>query len=115
MKSIARTRPASPVWLTGVLTVALILLAYLPALRNGFIWDDDEHLTQNPCIIGPLGLADIWTSKAARICPLVQTTFWIGHKFWGFAPAPFHLLNVLWHAGSAVMLWLVLRRLKVPG
>ena len=26
--------------------VALTVLAYLPALRGGFIWDDDLHVTQ---------------------------------------------------------------------
>ena len=25
--------------------VAITLLTYLPAMRNGFIWDDDEYVT----------------------------------------------------------------------
>ena len=30
-----------PVW-QGGLIVLLVFLAYLPALRGGFIWDDDS-------------------------------------------------------------------------
>ena len=31
----------------------------------GFIWDDDDHVTNNPTIIGPLGLKENWTTSAA--------------------------------------------------
>ena len=31
--------------------VALTVLAYLPVLRAGFIWDDDTFLTANPSSI----------------------------------------------------------------
>lgn len=62
--------------------------------QAGFIWDDDAHLTRNPCIIGPLGFKAIRTSSHAYYYPLVLTTFWILHKFVGLNPLPYHLLNV---------------------
>ena len=102
-------------WLFGLLLIAFAVMAYLPATRNAFIWDDDYHLTANPCIIGPLGLKDIWTSAHARICPLVQTTFWVEYHLWGLNPLPYHLVNILMHAAAALVLWRVLLRLKVPG
>ena len=102
-------------WLRGALLVGLVLVAYLPALQAGFIWDDDKHLTENPCIVGPLGFAGIWTTAEATYYPLVLTTFWVEHALWGLAPLPFHLINVLVHAACAVALWLVLARLLVPG
>jgi tetratricopeptide (TPR) repeat protein len=46
---------------------------------------------------------------------LVLTTFWAVHKVVGLSPWPYHLLNVLLHAGSAVLLWRVLRQLDVRG
>jgi protein O-mannosyl-transferase len=95
--------------------VAAVFLAYQPAWQAGFIWDDNEHLTENPCIVGPLGLKEIWTSRAARICPLTQTTFWLEHAAWGLRPMPYHLVNLLLHATSALVLWQVLRRLNVLG
>jgi tetratricopeptide (TPR) repeat protein len=102
-------------WCWGVLLIALVLVAYTPVFRAGFIWDDESHLTQNPCIVGPLGLKEIWTSTRAVYYPLVLTTFWVLHKFAGLNPLPYHILNVLMHAGSAVLLWRVLRQLGVGG
>ena len=99
----------------GLALLGLVLLAYYPALAGGFIWDDDAHLTANPCVVGPLGLKDIWTSAHARICPLVQSTFWLEYRIWGLHPLPYHLVNLLLHAAAAVVLWRVLRLLRVPG
>jgi hypothetical protein len=84
-------------------------------LNAGFIWDDESHLTQNPCIIGPLGLKEVWTTTRAVYYPLVLTTFWALHKLVGLTPWPYHFLNVLLHAGSAVLLWKVLQQLNVRG
>src|SRR5439155_25970508 len=72
-------------------------------------------LTRNPCIVGPLGLKEIWTSTRAVYYPLVLTTFWALHKFVGLVPLPYHMLNTLLHAGSAILLWCVLRKLAVRG
>ncbi len=95
--------------------VAAVVLAYQPVWHAGFIWDDDSHLTANPCVVGPKGLKEIWTTKSARICPLVQTTFWLEHAAWGLAPMPYHLVNLLLHAANGLLLWQVLRRLGMPG
>ena len=102
-------------WLWAFLLIALVFVSYARVFNAGFIWDDESHLTQNPCIVGPLGLKEVWTSARAVYYPLVLTTFWILHKFVGLSPWPYHLLNVLLHAGSAVLLWQVLRQLNVRG
>src|SRR5438132_8257306 len=102
-------------WLCGLLLVALVFIAYTRVFNAGFIWDDESHLTKNPCIIGPLGLKEIWTSTRAVYYPLVLTTFWTLHKFVGLNPVPYHVLNVLMHAGSAVLLWRVSRQLNIRG
>jgi tetratricopeptide (TPR) repeat protein len=102
-------------WLWGFLLIALVFIAYAPVFGAGFVWDDESHLTKNPCIVGPLGLKGIWTSTQAVYYPLVLTTFWVLHKFVGLNPLPYHILNVLMHAGSAVLLWRLLRQLGVHG
>ncbi len=99
----------------GMLLFALALAAFLPATRCGFIWDDDDHLTANPVIVGPLGLKEIWTTTHARICPLVQTTWWLEHQLWSLNPMPYHLVNILMHAAAALALWRVLLQMRVPG
>ena len=102
-------------WLWGFVLIGLVCVAYARVFNAGFIWDDESHLTRNPCIVGPLGLKEVWTSARAVYYPLVLTTFWTVHKFVGLSPWPYHLLNVLLHAGSAVLLWQILRQLNVRG
>ena len=99
----------------ALLLVAFVLIAYLRVFRADYIWDDESHLTRNPCVIGPLGLKEIWTTAQAVYYPLVLTTFWTLHKFIGLNPFPYHLLNVLLHAVSAVLLWRILQLLKIRG
>src|ERR1700756_938629 len=102
-------------WLWAFLLIALVSVSYAKVFHAGFIWDDESHLTRNPCIVGPLGLNEIWTSMRAVYYPLVLTTFWVLHKFVGLNPLPYHMLNVLMHAGSAVLLWRILQLLKIRG
>jgi protein O-mannosyl-transferase len=102
-------------WLWGLILILFVILTYTPVWQTGFIWDDDAHLTANPCIVGPLGLKEIWTTSAADICPLTLTTFWVEHALWGLAPLPYHLVNVLLHGACALLLWRILRSLRVQG
>jgi protein O-mannosyl-transferase len=112
-RSTSTIREESARWWQYALLIGLVVAAYIPVFGAGFIWDDDQHLTANPCIVGPLGFADIWTSAQAVYYPLVLTTFWVVHKIAGLNPLPYHLLNIAFHAGSAVLLWRVLTKLNV--
>src|SRR5438270_12563402 len=114
-QSADRTARIRRTFFLGIALVAAVGLIYSRLRSAGFIWDDEQHLTQNPVVIGPLGPADIWTSARAVYYPLVLTTFWILHKFVGLNPLPYHLLNVAWHAVSALLLWRVLVQLRVRG
>ena len=104
---------------TLVSVVALLLLtvmAYLPALRGGFIWDDADHLTDNPAVAAPNGLLKIWSSlSVSRYYPLTLSSFWIQRRLWGLAPFPYHATNVMLQAVNTVLLFLLLRRLQVRG
>src|SRR3984893_12739220 len=89
-------------WVLGSLLVLITLIAYQQTWHAGFIWDDDSHLTKNPCIVGPRGFKEIWTTAAATYYPLVLTSFWLEHALWGLNPLPYHLVNVAMHAGCAI-------------
>ena len=102
-------------WFSGLILILFVILTYTPVWQAGFVWDDDRVLTVNHCTVGPLGLKEIWTTSAADICPLTLTTFWVEHALWGLGPLPYHLVNVLLHGASAVLLWRVLRGLRVQG
>ena len=102
-------------WLWGLILILFVILAYTPVWYARFVWDDYGYLTANPCIVGPLGLKEIWTTSAADICPLVFTTFLVEHALWGLNPLQYHLVNVLMHGACAVLLWRVLGSLRVQG
>jgi tetratricopeptide (TPR) repeat protein len=102
-------------WFWGSTLILSVTVAYLPVSQAGFVYDDSMILTGNPCIIGPLGLKEIWTTNAADICPFVLTTFWLEHGLWGLNPQPYHLVNILLHGFGALVLWRALRHLRVPG
>ncbi|HUB67527.1 MAG TPA: tetratricopeptide repeat protein [Candidatus Methylacidiphilales bacterium] len=102
-------------WLWGLVLILAVILTYTPVWWAGYIWDDDINVTADPCIVGPFGLREIWTTHAGQFFPLVLTTFWMEHALWGLAPLPYHLMNVLLHAACAVLLWRVLRNLRIPG
>jgi tetratricopeptide (TPR) repeat protein len=96
--------------------VFLTFMAYSSAVRGGFIWDDNEYVTENPLLTASDGLTRIWTTtETPQYYPLVFTTFWVESRLWGLNPAGFHVVNVFLHAINAVLVWRILRRMNVPG
>ena len=103
-------------WLLTLLLVIVTMLAYLPAWNGTPIWDDDAHLTKQE-LRSLQGLGRIWTQPSAtqQYYPLVHTMFWVEHQLWGDWPAGYHLLNILLHCASALLLVRILRQLQIPG
>lgn len=98
------------------MVVTLALVAFAPALRNGFVkWDDDTYVEQNPCVSAPDGLLRIWTTlelpQGFPNYPLVFTSYWLEYRLWGTAPAGYHATNVALHAASGLLVWALLRAL----
>ncbi|MFH1312635.1 MAG: tetratricopeptide repeat protein [Candidatus Eisenbacteria bacterium] len=96
--------------------VALAAVVYIPAMNAGFIWDDDLLLTDNQMIRSTQGLRDFWfTVKPMDYFPLTSTTLWVEWRLWGLNAAGYHVINVILHALSALAIWRILLRLRVPG
>jgi len=96
----------------AALIVVVIVVAYAPAVRGGFIWDDDAHVTK-PELRSAHGLYRIWFEVGAtqQYYPLLHSAFWLQHKLWGDSTIGYHLVNVAMHAGAAVLVLLIVRRL----
>jgi tetratricopeptide (TPR) repeat protein len=92
------------------------LLAYLPSLAGGFIWNDSDYVTA-PSLRTVRGLVGIWTRVGAtqQYYPLLHSAFWLQHRLWGNNPLGYHAVTLLLHAASAVLFALVLRRLSSGG
>jgi protein O-mannosyl-transferase len=103
-------------WALPGLLALVTLAAYAPALRAGFVWDDDAYVTQNQTLRDLDGLRRIWFELGAvpQYYPLVHSGFWVEHHLWGLDPLGYHLVNVLLHVLAAVLLARVLLRLEVP-
>ncbi|MGH8101570.1 MAG: tetratricopeptide repeat protein, partial [Chthoniobacterales bacterium] len=101
----------------AAIIVAAVLIAYIPALRAGYIWDDDRYVTKNITLRDSAGLRRIWFDVGAtpQYYPLVFTSFWIERRIWGGHPAGYHLTNVLLHAVNAVLVLVALRTLNISG
>jgi tetratricopeptide (TPR) repeat protein len=114
-----RSNPALPArraWLPLALLLGLTAAAYLPTLANGFIWDDDVSLTQNPFIRSGDGLRQFWlTAQTPDYWPVTATTLWTEWRLWGLEPLGYHVTNLGLHLAEVALLWVILRRLRVPG
>ena len=100
--------------------LALTLVAYLPALDAGFVFDDSVYVTKDARMESAEGLRRIWTEVGGpeyrhQYCPLTTSGFWVQHQLWGQHPFGYHLVNVLLHALNAVLLWRLLGAMGVPG
>jgi len=102
--------------LAGLL-LALTVLAYVPAMQAGFVWDDDSYVSENPTLRSVDGLGLIWLDpdSSPQYYPLVFSSFWLEYQLWGPVPTGYHVVNVLLHALSALLLWCLLRQLGLPG
>jgi Flp pilus assembly protein TadD len=175
----------------GAALFLIPVVAYIPAMSAGFIWDDDQEISGNPSLLHVpnhparptayqtnwYGLWEIWTggltndraetealekgeklqapwwvamlrpplraierevwggndkehyrfraNPSADYFPLKTTLLWLEYQLWGYtieaggrpipSAPPFHVMNILFHAFDGLLLWMVLRQLKVPG
>lgn len=106
-------------WLMAAGLIGLTLLAYIPAIQGGWLWDDDTYVTGDERLRTLRGLWEIWFQPTATYrhqwYPLTMTGFWLQVQLFGLNPMGFKIVNVLLHAGNGLMLWRVMRRLRVPG
>lgn len=103
-------------WLAVGLIFAVTIVAYLPAMRGSILWDDEAHITREH-LRSADGLRRIWFELGAtqQYYPLLHTAFWLEHQLWGDSLVGYHLTNVLLHAAAASLVFVVVRKLQIPG
>ncbi|MBM82543.1 MAG: O-GlcNAc transferase [Planctomycetaceae bacterium] len=98
------------------IVVFVTLLTYSHVIATGgFIWDDPEYIVNNEQLRTADGLANIWFDPTSipQYYPLVHTTFWFEFQAWELNPRGYHIVNVLFHAANAALLFLLLKQLGV--
>ena len=101
----------------ALVIIVITAIAYLPAFRAGWIWDDPQYILNNHMLRDLPGLFDIWfhPTSIPQWYPLVHTSFWIEYQWFGPNPTVFHTTNIVLHTISALLLWRLLARLNVAG
>src|ERR1043166_7901958 len=97
-REIARPNGSPDLCFTlGILPAALSLIvvtfiAYQPVWHAGFIWDDQQNITDNQVLRTADGLQKTWIDPSASIqyYPLTYTGFWIEYHLWGLQPLGYH-------------------------
>jgi protein O-mannosyl-transferase len=104
-----------PGFLAGGLFLGTILV-FQPAVRCDLVnLDDPTYVQSNPVLHEGLGAEGIrrafTTVHAGYWIPLTWVSYQVDRELYGLAPGGYHRTNVLLHAGTAAMLFLVLLRM----
>ena len=106
--------PIQPAWRPGpgqalagiALAAVAAFLAYQPALNGPFLFDDRYLPFANPAFQDqPL------TGWLAGVRPVLMFSFWLNYRLFGLEPLSYHLFNLLFHFGAALMVFLIVRKL----
>jgi len=93
--------------------VAITALAFLPALRNGFVeFDDQQNILENPMFrgLGPGRIGWMFTTfHMGHWQPLSWVSLGLDYTLWGLDPLGYHLTNLVLHLTSAAVLFLLAR------
>ena len=126
--SVQKPAPSGriPAWAWGALACLVTLIVFLPALRFPFFpfWDDDIHVHANPLIahLGWSSIAAFWSGPWQQLYIPLTYSAWAGlaavSRWWSGLPAAsgalnaawFHGANVVVHAISTALVFVLLRR-----
>jgi len=102
------------------LLAAAGVLPYLNTLWNGFVYDDQYQVVQNPFLRSFHFLGTIFTTSAwafqvrhgtvTYYRPLMSFAYLLIYQAFGPIPYAFHLLNLLLHCAVVLLFYLITRR-----
>lgn len=106
---------------TGLLFLVFAFVLYGNTIPNNYALDDEYVSYNNTSVMkGLAGLPEIFTSRYTEgsnakfiygYRPVVKASFAIEHQFFGQNPHVSHFINVLLYAITAIVLFMLLRRL----
>jgi hypothetical protein len=109
----------------GAFFSVLMFAVYRPALENGFVFDDINQVTNNPWITSFSHIREIFTSyvwgfEEFRSAdkngvyyyrPLMHIIFVTEYYFFGLNVKYWHMVNIVWHAINAILVFFVALRM----
>jgi tetratricopeptide (TPR) repeat protein len=104
-------------WLHVVVLIVGGFIVHFPALQGEQIWDDDVLIRTNPFVKSPLLILETFRhwlfpeSYSSHYRPVQNLIYMADYFLWNNNFYGFHLSSVLFHVGSAVLLYFLLRKL----
>ncbi len=108
-------------WLPISAIAAACLSVYFNALSNGFVYDDRFQVVENQWIkhiryIPEIFSKSVWSfQKEALVSnyyrPLMHIIYMLDYQVFGLRPWGFHFVNILFHTGVSVLVFLIVRKL----
>ncbi len=103
-------------WWIALVPALLVLVAYAPALRYAFLWDDQQLIVQNALLRSTEGVlhalrSDFWLTVGENSSgfwrPIITLSYAVDGRLFDWQPWGFHLMNVLSAAGVASLVTLL--------
>lgn len=101
----------------GLILVVCVLVAHAGSLRNGFHYDDEHSLLENPhvrslaelprCLTDPGCFSGMPEARMYR--PLVLATYTLNYAAGGYAPLGYRLVNLILHLLVCLASWRLFR------
>src|SRR5947209_1174863 len=100
--------------LPALFLVAAIFASYVPALRNGFVWDDTALILRDPLIRSWQLLPETFqhflfldATPSDFYRPVQRLTYLADYAAYVFKPAGYHFTSILCHVAAAIALLLL--------
>ena len=110
-KSAKQSLLRSPEVLYSAALVCIVFVCYTNGLGNDFVFDDHVLALRSSRVESLSELVNLSTSYR----PLRHLSYALDYAIWGERPFGFHLTNVLIHAGCAILVFFLARRMTGEG
>jgi protein O-mannosyl-transferase len=108
--------PLARTLLGGAIILIASILAYAPVLHGKFLWDDLYLVGANPFFKSPRFILEVFRhylfldSFSLYYRPVQNLSYIVDYAIWNRNEFGYHFSNILFHAASAFLLFLVVRR-----
>ncbi|MFT3868017.1 MAG: tetratricopeptide repeat protein [Nibricoccus sp.] len=102
------------IWCSLAVLALIVVAVFANGVGGEFVFDDEPTILNNRSIRAERGLAEIFsppTDATTLGRPLANATFAVNYAISGLAPWSYHVVNITIHAGAALVLFGVVRRL----
>ncbi len=99
--------------------LVIAFLVYYKALYNGFVYDDEFQVVKNHWIRDINHIPEIFSESVLKFQgietnyyrPLLHLIYMLSYFVFGLKPWAFHLVNVLFHAGVSLLVFIIASKL----